>query len=77
MNASVACHQAGRDTSAKAFGLRATQEFPTWAPAWVALGDAKAADHDVAGAREAYGNALTGQGPIDRPAIEKKVAGLR
>ncbi|HEX7666912.1 MAG TPA: tetratricopeptide repeat protein, partial [Polyangiaceae bacterium] len=77
VNASVACHQAGRDTSAKAFGLRATQEFPTWAPAWVALGDAKAADHDVAGAREAYGNALTGQGPIDRPAIEKKVAGLR
>lgn len=77
VNASTACHAAGRDTSAKAFGLRATQEFPTWAPAWVALGDAKAGDHDLAGAKEAYGNALGAQGPIDRASVEKKIAGLR
>lgn len=77
VNASVACHQAGRDTSATAFALRATQEFPTWGPGWVALGDARASDKDVPGARTAYETALKSQGPVDMASVQKKIAALR
>ncbi len=77
VNASVACHAAGRDTSAKAFGLRATQEFPNWGPGWVALGDARVAEKDIAGAREAFTNALKSQGPVDQAAVQRKLAALR
>lgn len=57
VNAARACLEAGRATSAKAFATRATKDFPAHAPAWIALGDALAADKDPAGAREAYENA--------------------
>ena len=77
VNASVACHLAGRDTSAKAFGLKATQEFPTWGPGWVALGDARVGDKDFAGAKEAYASALKSQGPVDTAAVQKKIAALK
>ncbi|MEO7114051.1 MAG: tetratricopeptide repeat protein, partial [Polyangiaceae bacterium] len=76
VNASVACHAAGRDTSARAFGLRATQEFPNWGPGWVALGDARVAEKDILGAREAFTNALKSQGPVDQAAVQKKLAAL-
>ncbi len=75
VNASVACHRAGRDTSARAFGERATQEFPAWAPAWVALGDALAAQGEGALARNAYAKALAAtSGTIDREAVLRKIA---
>ena len=32
VHASEACHTGGRDTSARAFGIKATQEFPKWGP---------------------------------------------
>ena len=65
VHASAACHAAGRDTSAKAFGDRATKEFPEWAPAWVAFGDALAANKELPAARTAYETALRSRGPID------------
>jgi tetratricopeptide (TPR) repeat protein len=74
VHASEACHAAGRDTSARAFGVRATQEFPEWGPAWSALGDALAAQGEKGAARDAYAKALTGNGPIDRDALRKKLA---
>ena len=51
VHASQACHAASRDTSARAFGAKAAQEFPNWAPGWVALGDA------LVGQKEAEGRA--------------------
>jgi tetratricopeptide (TPR) repeat protein len=72
VHASEACHAAGRDTSAKAFGLKAVQEFPRWGPAWAALGDALAARGEGDAARDAYGKALAGEGPVATEALQKK-----
>ena len=77
VNASVACLAAGRPTSAKAFGEKATQEFPDWGPAWVAFGDSLVANQDTAGARNAYGRARRAQGPVDQAALERKIASLK
>jgi tetratricopeptide (TPR) repeat protein len=76
VHASEACHAAGRDTSAKAFGLKAVQEFPRWGPAWAALGDALAARGERDAARDAYGKALVGDGPMDSEALQKKRSAL-
>jgi tetratricopeptide (TPR) repeat protein len=76
VHASEACHVAGRDTSAKAFGLKAVQEFPRWAPAWAALGDALAAQGEKSAARDAYDKALAGEGPLSREAVQRKRSGL-
>jgi tetratricopeptide (TPR) repeat protein len=76
VNASIACHAVGRETSARAFGLKATQDFPQWGPGWVALGDALAADKDLAHAREAYQTALKAKGSIDVAAVQRKIAHL-
>ena len=76
VRASEACHAAGRDTSARAFGVRATEEFPAWAPAWRALGDALAAQGEKGAAREAYEKALmASEGKIERDVVERKLAG--
>jgi tetratricopeptide (TPR) repeat protein len=77
VHASEACHAAGRDTSARAFGAKAVQEFPAWGPGWAALGDALAAQGEKAAARDAYQKALAGQGPVDRAAIEGRLGALR
>jgi tetratricopeptide (TPR) repeat protein len=76
VHASEACHARGRDTTARAFGVRATQEFPRWAPGWVALGDALAAQAEVAAARDAYRKALTLDGPVDIEAVKRKLGAL-
>jgi tetratricopeptide (TPR) repeat protein len=76
VHASEACHAAGRDTTARAFGVRATQEFPRWGPAWAALGDALAAQGDVAGARDAYRKALGASGFVDADAVKRKLSAL-
>jgi len=77
VHASAACHAGGRDTSARAFGVRATQEFPDWAPGWVALGDALAGQGETQGAREAFAKALSlREGEIDREGVRKKLAAL-
>jgi tetratricopeptide (TPR) repeat protein len=73
VHASEACHSAGRDTSARAFGAKAAQEFPRWGPAWAALGDALAAQGEKPSARDAYGKALAGEGPVDRSAVQHKL----
>jgi tetratricopeptide (TPR) repeat protein len=76
VHATEACHAAGRDTSAKAFGLKAAQEFPRWGPAWAALGDALVAQGEKAAAKDAYQKALAGDGPVARDAVQKKLSGL-
>jgi tetratricopeptide (TPR) repeat protein len=77
VHASQACHAAARNTSARAFGVKATQEFPRWGPAWAALGDALASQSEAAAARDAYRKALAGDGLPDRATIESKLAALR
>jgi tetratricopeptide (TPR) repeat protein len=76
VHAAEACHVAGRDTSAKAFGLKAAQEFPKWGPAWAALGDALVAQNEKPAGRDAYQKALAGEGPVDRAAVQKKLSAL-
>ncbi len=77
VRASEACHAAGRNTSAKAFGMKATVEFPEWGPAWAALGDALAGDNEDAQAKTAYEAALKGRGPIDAGLLRRKMAALK
>ena len=76
VNASAACLAAGRVTSAKAFGVRATKDFGTSALAWSALGDALAADRDVPAAKAAYENAKKARGS-DAAAIDRKISRLK
>lgn len=73
VHASEACHNAGRETSARAFGVRATQEFPEWGPGWAALGDAFFAQSEKRAAHDAYAKALSANGPVDRAAVQKKL----
>lgn len=77
VHASQACHAAGRDTSARAFGVKATQEFPRWGPGWAALGDALAAQNERQAARDAYRKALAGDGLSDRGGVQAKLAALQ
>jgi tetratricopeptide (TPR) repeat protein len=77
VRASEACHAAGRDTSAKAFGDKVTKEFPDWGPGWVAFGDALAANKENPAARTAYETALKGRGPVDQAAVRAKLAALK
>jgi len=76
VNASAACLAAGRVTSAKAFGVRATTDFASNGNAWSALGDALAADKDVPGARAAYEKAKKSNG-VDAAAIDRKLSRLK
>lgn len=76
VSATSACVAAGRPTSAKAFGRRATQDFPEHAAAFVALGDALVADKDPAGARASYEAAKKLPG-ADVAAIDQKIGALR
>lgn len=76
IHATQACIKAGRNTSARAYATTATREHPTYGPAFVALGDAFAADGDSAQARTAYDKALQGKGPVDMAAVRAKIAAL-
>jgi len=76
VHAAEACHAAARDTSARAFALKATQEFPKWGPAWAALGDALVAQGERAAAKDAYQKALAGEGPVDQDAVRRKLGAL-
>jgi tetratricopeptide (TPR) repeat protein len=76
VHAAEACHAAGRNTSARAYGLKATQEFPRWGPAWAALGDALAANGEAPSAREAYRKALAAGGLDDRDSVQRKLLAL-
>jgi len=76
VRASVACHAAGRDTSARAFGERATHDFPQWGPGWVALGDALAAQRETALAKNAYDTALKSNGIVDPASVRAKLTAL-
>lgn len=76
VNASAACLAAGRVTSAKAFGVRATKDFSGDAIAWTALGDALVADRDVPGAKVAYETAKKARG-VDAAAVERKLSRLK
>jgi tetratricopeptide (TPR) repeat protein len=77
VHASQACHTAGRDTSARAFGSKAVQEFPKWGPGWAALGDALAAQGEKAAAKDAYQRALAGEGLVERDLVNKRLSALQ
>lgn len=77
VHASEACHAGGRDTSARAFGIRATQEFPKWGPGWAALGDALAGQDERQAARDAYRRALAGDGLPSGSGVQAKLAALK
>jgi tetratricopeptide (TPR) repeat protein len=78
VHASQACHAAARDTSARAYGAKAAQEFPNFAPGWAALGDALVGQKEMGPARDAYRKALAASdGSIDRGAIAQKLAALQ
>jgi tetratricopeptide (TPR) repeat protein len=77
VRASEACLAQGRSTSARAFGEKATKEFPAWSPAWVAYGDALAGEKETALARTAYQTALRTTGPLDMVAVQRKLNALR
>ena len=76
VNAGRACLEAGRSTSAKAYGLKATKEFPNHAGAWVLLGDALVLDKDVPAARNAYDTAKK-QRDANTSDIDAKLTRLR
>jgi tetratricopeptide (TPR) repeat protein len=77
VHASEACHAASRDTSARAFGVKATQEFPKWGPAWAALGDALVGQKETQAARDAYRKALAADGLPNPATVQAKLAALR
>jgi len=78
VRASEICHGVARDTTARAFGGKAVEEFPNFAPAWVVLGDALAGQKETAAARDAYRKALSvGDGVIDRAAVQAKLSALQ
>jgi tetratricopeptide (TPR) repeat protein len=77
VRASIACQVAGRETSAKAFGEKATKEFPEWAPGWVAYGDALVGNKEFPAARTAYETALRSRGPIDPVSVRAKLGALK
>jgi tetratricopeptide (TPR) repeat protein len=77
VHASEACHAGGRDTSARAFGVKATQEFPKWGPGWAALGDALASQTERQAARDAYRKALASDGLPSPGGVQAKLAALQ
>jgi tetratricopeptide (TPR) repeat protein len=72
-----ACVRAGRLTTAKAFADRATGDFPKAGAAWEAAGDVAVALKEKDVARQAYGKAVAGEGPVDKDAIRRKLASLK
>jgi tetratricopeptide (TPR) repeat protein len=77
IEAARACIKGGRLTTAKAFSNRATEDFPKSGAAWEAEGDVAAASKDVPFAKQAYGKALSGEGPVDKAVVSKKLASLK
>lgn len=77
VEAARACVRANRPTTAKAFADRATEDFPKAAASWETEGDVAVAMKDVAFAKQAYGKALSGEGPADKDGIRKKLAALK
>jgi tetratricopeptide (TPR) repeat protein len=76
VHAARATLDGGRPTTARAFAERATQNFPSWGPAWEVLGDIAVQSNDKKTAKRAYGKALTAKGPIDKAKIKAKLAKL-
>lgn len=76
LRAARAYLDAGRTTSARGYVDKVTASFPTWGPAWELLGDIEAKKGASAKARAAYETALTGEGPVDKDAVKRKLAAL-
>ncbi len=73
-----ACLALGRPTTARAFADRVTQDFPKWAPGWVALGEVHRANGERAAAKVAFKKALKAKrGRVNRAAIKKQLRSLR
>ena len=76
VHAGRACLDAGRVTSGKAYGDKATKEFPTHGAGWVLFGDALVLDKEPKLAKAAYENALKLQG-VDLAAVKAKLAAIK
>ena len=77
VHAADACRKAGRNTSARAFGDKATKDFPDWGPGWVAFGEALLADKEPALAKIALAKALQSKGPVDQDAVRAKLGTIK
>jgi tetratricopeptide (TPR) repeat protein len=77
VEAARACIRANRPTTAKAFADRATEDFPKAAASWETEGDVAVAMKDVPFAKQAYGKALAGEGPVDKDGVRRKLAALK
>ncbi len=67
----------GRPTLSSALLDKALERTPRSAEALALYGDALAARGDVKGARNRYERALQGEGPLDRAAVQKRLAALK
>lgn len=76
VHAGRACLDAGRVTSGKAYGDKASKEFPAHGPAWVLYGDALVLDKEPKAARAAFEKALKLPG-VDAAALKTKLASLK
>ena len=77
VHAADACRKAGRITSARAYGDKATKDFPDWGPGWVAMGEALLADKEPALAKIAFAKALQSKGPVDLDAVRAKLGNIK
>ncbi len=75
LHAAAACIKANRTTSAKAYGTKATTDFPSLAAAWVMLGDALVADKEGPAAKTAYDKALTLPN-VDATSVRAKIVAI-
>jgi len=76
VRASQECLRLARPTSARAFALKATKEFPQHAPAHEAHGDALVQDKDTAAARAAYERAASLGDAAVTARVQGKLAAL-
>lgn len=80
IKAADACRRAGRFTSARAYGMRVTADFPDFGPGWVAFGDALLADKEPEKAKAAFDKALAapkGLSATDKDAVRAKIAAIK
>jgi predicted negative regulator of RcsB-dependent stress response len=64
-------------TTAKAFADRATEDFPKASASWEIEGDVAVAAKDSTLAKQAYAKALAGEPPLDKAALQRKLAQVK
>jgi tetratricopeptide (TPR) repeat protein len=77
VRAAGACLGGGRGTTARGFADKVTADHPRWGPGWVVLGDVLSAAGEKAAAVGAWEKALAADGPVDREAVARRIAGAK